>query len=86
MLKRLKEPSLPANMCFCKLAETGVRGVLNSIGLLMLMVKLKTVVEENFEVVKVNYDPKNKNEDLLAKLEFPQRFGFPVFVILDGKR
>ncbi len=50
--------------------------------------EIKTVVEENFEVVKVNYDPKNKNEDLLAKLEFPQRFGFPVFVILDenGKR
>ncbi len=50
--------------------------------------EIKSYVEENFEVVKVNYDPKNKNEEILARLEFPQRFGFPVFVILDenGKR
>jgi len=36
-------------------------------------------------VVKVNYSPESKNEELLAKLDFPQRFGFPVFVILDAK-
>ena len=36
-------------------------------------------------MVKVNYDQKNKNEAVLAGLGFPQRFGFPVFVILDGK-
>ena len=46
--------------------------------------EIKTFVEENFEVVRVNYDPKNKNEEVLAKLGYPQRFGFPVFVILDG--
>jgi thioredoxin-related protein len=46
---------------------------------------IKAFVEKNFEVVKVNYDPKNKNEELLASLGFPQRFGFPVFVILDNK-
>jgi len=42
-------------------------------------------VEKNFEVVKVNYDQKNKNEKQLASLGFPQQFGFPVFVIHDGK-
>ncbi len=47
--------------------------------------EIKKYVEENFEVVKVNYDPKNKNEAVLAELGFPQRFGFPVFVVLDGK-
>lgn len=47
--------------------------------------ELKKYVTENFEVVKVNYDPKNKNEEVLASLGFPQRFGFPVFVILDQK-
>ncbi len=47
--------------------------------------EIKTFVEDNFEVVKVNYDPKNRNEKLLAGMGFPQRFGFPVFVILDGK-
>lgn len=47
--------------------------------------EIKNYVDENFVVVKVNYDPKNKNEEVLASLGFPQRFGFPVFVILDGK-
>ena len=39
---------------------------------------------ENLENVRVNYDPKNKNEEVLAELGYPQRFGFPVFVILDA--
>ena len=47
--------------------------------------EIKNFVEQNFEVVKVNYDQENKNEQLLTSLGFPQRFGFPVFVILDGK-
>jgi hypothetical protein len=33
----------------------------------------------------LNYSPENRNEDALASLDYPQRFGFPVFVILDGK-
>lgn len=47
--------------------------------------EIKNYFVENFEVVKVNYDRENKQEELLAKLGFPQRFGFPVFVILDAK-
>lgn len=45
--------------------------------------EINSFVNQNFVVVKVNYDPKNKNEEVLADLEYPQRFGFPVFVILD---
>jgi thioredoxin-related protein len=48
-------------------------------------VELKEYVEKNFVLVMVNYSPENKNLDLLAKLGFPQRFGFPIFVILDSK-
>lgn len=47
--------------------------------------EIKNYVEDNFVVVKVNYDQKNKNEEVLASLGYPQRFGFPVFVILNGK-
>lgn len=47
--------------------------------------EIKKYVEDNFVVVKVNYDQKNKNEKVLADLGFPQRFGFPVFVILNEK-
>jgi thioredoxin-related protein len=47
--------------------------------------EIKNFFGDNFEVVKVNYDRENKQEKLLAQLGFPQRFGFPVFVILDSK-
>jgi len=49
---------------------------------------VKAALEKNFVVVRVNYSKENKNEAALEQLEFPQRFGFPVFVILngDGKR
>lgn len=39
----------------------------------------------NYEVIHINYSEENRNEKVLAKLGFPQRFGFPVFVILDMK-
>jgi len=50
--------------------------------------EINTYLKTNYEVVKVNYDVNNKQEELMAKLGFPQRFGFPVFVILnsEGKR
>jgi thioredoxin-related protein len=46
--------------------------------------EIKDYVDKNFVVLKVNYSPENKNLDVLAKLGYPQRFGFPVFVVLDG--
>lgn len=46
---------------------------------------LRTAMNGNFEVVHVNYSKENKNESVLASLGYPQRFGFPVFVILDDK-
>lgn len=50
--------------------------------------KLKKVVDENYVVVKVNYSKENKNTEVLKLLENPQRFGFPVLVVLDdnGRR
>lgn len=49
---------------------------------------LKTYLEKNYVTVHVNYSQENFNEQVLKSLDFPQRFGFPVFVILDstGKR
>lgn len=41
-----------------------------------------------YVVEHINFSKENKNNDVMKLLEFPQRFGFPVFVILDktGKR
>ena len=46
--------------------------------------ELKGYLEQNYETVLVNYSQENKNEAVLKKLGYPGRFGFPVFVILDG--
>ena len=49
---------------------------------------IKILIDKSFIKILVNYSKENKNLAELQKLEFPQRFGFPVFVILDsnGKR
>jgi len=49
---------------------------------------IKTIVDDNYLVYHLNYSKENKNVALLKQYEFPQRMGFPVFVILDadGKR
>lgn len=46
---------------------------------------LKSFLDSCYVSLHVNYDKVNKNEEVLASLGFPQRFGFPVFIILDGK-
>lgn len=47
------------------------------------------VVNENFVYLHVNYNPRKDNsataEALMKRLDNPKRFGFPVFVVLDGE-
>jgi len=43
------------------------------------------IIAENFIPVKLNYDPANKNDEANSFLGNPARFGFPVFIIVDGK-
>lgn len=49
---------------------------------------IKALFGKNYIWILVNYSKENKNLAELKKLDYPQRFGFPVFVILDsnGKR
>jgi len=50
--------------------------------------ELTKAQNDNYVLVHLNYSPENKNEPTLAALDHPERFGFPVLVILDanGKR
>ncbi|RYY57220.1 MAG: thioredoxin family protein [Chitinophagaceae bacterium] len=46
--------------------------------------QIDSLVNANYVVYHLNYSKENTNEKILAKYRFPQRFGFPVFLVLDG--
>ena len=46
---------------------------------------LDSLVNSNYIVYHLNYSKENKNTDLLTTYQFPQRFGFPVFLVLNEK-
>jgi len=46
--------------------------------------QMDSVIQKNYLVYHLNYSPENKNPAIFAKYQFPQRFGFPVFIILDS--
>lgn len=49
---------------------------------------LDSIIKADYILLRINYSKENKNPQVLSQLEYPQRFGFPVLVILDqnGKR
>lgn len=47
--------------------------------------EVKTYLDEHYETVLVNFSKENQNEAVMASLGYPGRFGYPVFVVLDGK-
>ncbi|MFO7617778.1 MAG: thioredoxin family protein [Bacteroidales bacterium] len=47
--------------------------------------EVKKLIEENYVFTLLNFSPENRNIELLNKFGNPGRFGYPVFLILDGK-
>jgi thioredoxin-related protein len=50
--------------------------------------KVDSILKADYVLVRVNYSKENKNPEVMANLGYPQRFGFPVLLVLDqsGKR
>lgn len=44
---------------------------------------LDSLINDNFIWYHLNFSKENKNKDIFARYGYPQRFGFPVFIILD---
>ena len=44
-----------------------------------------SALKANYIFQHVNFSKENKNNALMTELAFPQRFGFPVFVVLNEK-
>jgi len=55
--------------------------------------EISSFIKKNFEYIHVNYNPRErgdkaksaKTDAMLKSLGSPERFGFPVFVVLDGE-
>jgi thiol:disulfide interchange protein len=46
-------------------------------------IQIDSILKADYVRVMVNYSKENKNPEVLAGLGFPQRFGFPVLLVLD---
>lgn len=46
---------------------------------------LNALTEKNYVVYHLNYSKENRNLPVLKQLGYPQRFGFPVLVVLDAQ-
>ncbi len=46
--------------------------------------QIDSLLNLDYVVYHLNYSKENKNEEILQSLKYPQRFGFPVFVVLDA--
>ncbi len=46
--------------------------------------KIDSIIQSSFIVYHLNYSPQNTNYEIFQQYGFPVRFGFPVFLILNG--
>jgi thioredoxin-related protein len=47
--------------------------------------KIDSLINANYVVYHMNYSKENYNARVLAKYGYPQRFGFPVFLVLNDE-
>jgi thioredoxin-related protein len=45
--------------------------------------RVDSLLKADYVFMLINYSPENKNPELLASLGHPQRFGFPVLLVVD---
>jgi thioredoxin-related protein len=50
--------------------------------------QIDSLIKSDYVFLLINYSKDYKNPEIMKRLEYPQRFGFPVLVVLDktGKR
>ncbi len=47
--------------------------------------QIDSIVKSSFVVYHLNWSKENENKPIFTKYGYPQRFGFPVFIILNAK-
>ena len=46
--------------------------------------QMDSAIKADYVVYHLNYSPQARNADIFQQYGFPNRFGFPVFLVLDG--
>lgn len=46
---------------------------------------IDSILKTDYILVRINYSKENKNPGVMKKLNYPQRFGFPVLIVLDAQ-
>lgn len=46
--------------------------------------RIDSLLRADYVTLRINYSKENRNEDILQRLERPDRFGFPVLLVLDS--
>jgi thiol:disulfide interchange protein len=46
--------------------------------------QIDSILKADYVLMRINFSPENKNPEVLARLDYPQRFGFPVLLVLDA--
>lgn len=46
--------------------------------------RIDSLIQADYVLIYVNYSKENKNPETMARLGYPQRFGFPVLVVLNA--
>ncbi len=46
--------------------------------------RIDSIMKEGYVVYHLNWSKENENKEVFAKYGNPQRFGFPVFIVLDA--
>ena len=46
---------------------------------------IDSLIDKCFIIYHLNYSKENQNKEIFTKYGYPQRFGFPVFIILNDK-
>jgi thiol:disulfide interchange protein len=47
--------------------------------------QIDSILKADYVLLRINFSPENKNPEVLARLDYPQRFGFPVLLVLNSK-
>ena len=87
--KAVKDAGIEGKFVICQVGGNWCRWCLMFAEFITTDEDIKALIDKNFEYIHVNYDPRKPKDEtalkMLERLGNPERFGFPVLVVLDSK-